>query len=344
MLRKTTIVSACVLVGVGCGLAGFSGLIAQTAPKKAPANAPSAAQPKVDKPKLEAYIRHLFVWPPPIELTIGDPQPGPVPGFYEVKIRGSQGQSSQEETFYVSADGEKVIRGTFFDLAKNPFKPEIEKLKTEYQPNFGTPGAPVVVAEFSDFECPFCKQEAMTIRENLLKRYPKEVRVYYMDFPLESLHPWAKAASIAGRCVFHQNASAFWDYHDWIFTHQEEITPDNLKSKVLAFGADKSLAADQLSTCIDSRATESEVDNTRQIGHSLEVDQTPTLFINGRRMVGTASWPDLQRVIDYEIEYQKTAKNAGEDCGCDVKLPMPGMSPQSSGPGSLSGPKNPAGK
>jgi protein-disulfide isomerase len=316
-------------------LAGLAALVAQTTPK--PARATPAF--KLDKPKLEAYIRHMFVWPAAIDLTIGDPQPAPVAGFYEVKIRGSQGQASQEETFYVSADGQQILRGNFFDLSTNPFKPELDKLKTEYQPNFGTPGAPVVIAEFSDFECPYCRQEAQTIRENLLKTYPKEVRLYYMDFPLESMHPWAKAASIAGRCIFHQNAPAFWDYHDWIFSHQGDITPQNLKAKVVEFAGqlpkDKGVVADQLSTCIDTAATESEITKTRDMGHSLNVDQTPTIFINGRRMVGSSSWPELQRVIDYEIEYQKTAKNAGEDCGCDVKLPMPGLSQQSSGPSSL---------
>lgn len=170
------------------------------------------------------------------------------------------------------------------------------------------------------------------IRKNLLTDYPKDVRLYYLDFPLESLHPWAKAAAMMGRCIFHQNASTFWDYHDWIFEHQAEITPDNLKAKVLEFAATKGMDADQLSKCIDSRATEEEVNKTRDEGHDLEVDQTPTMFVNGRRMVGTVAWPDLKRVIDYEIEYQKTAKNAGEDCGCDVKLPTPGGSAQNKPP------------
>ena len=138
---------------------------------------------------------------------------------------------------------------------------------------------------------------------------------------------------MAGRCIFHQNASAFWDYHDWIFAHQEEIKPENLKDKVLEFAAGKGLATDQLSKCMDTRVTEDEVNKTRAIGHELEVDQTPTIFVNGRRMVGAVAWPELKRVIDYEIEYQKTAKNAGEDCGCDVKLPSAGgASPKSSSP------------
>jgi protein-disulfide isomerase len=322
MLRKLTIL--CALVSA-CAV----GLFAQT-PAQSPKKGPGPAPFKIDKPKVEAYLRHLFVWPAAIQMTISDPEPSEVPGLYQFHMRASQGEASQQETFYISSDGAKILRGTSFELAKNPFKEDLDKLKTEDQPSFGTQGAPVVVAEFSDFECPYCRQEAQTIRQNVLKTYPKEVHVYYMDFPLESLHPWAKAASIAGRCIFHQNAPAFWDFHDWIFASQESITPDNLKSKVLEFAAGK-VAADQLSTCMDTKATESEVDKTREIGRALNVDQTPTIFINGRRMVGASSWPDLQRVIDYEIEYQKTAKNAGEDCGCEVKLPMPGGSPASSG-------------
>ena len=156
-------------------------------------------------------------------------------------MRGSQGNASQEETFYVSKDGQKIIRGTVFDLDQNPFKPDLDKIKTEYQPSIGTPGAPVVLVEFSDFECPYCREQAKMLHDNLLTAYPKEVRLYYLDFPLETLHPWAKSAAMMGRCIFHQNASAFWDYHDWIFQHQEEITPDNLKDKVLEFAKGKGI-------------------------------------------------------------------------------------------------------
>src|SRR6202161_2899176 len=109
MLRKLTIL-----------IAAATALVAQTTPKKASApdpqaqNKPQMDKPQIDKVKLEAYLRHLFVWPPPIEIAIGDPQPGPMAGFYEVKVRGSQGNASQEETFYVSKDGQKIIRGSVF--------------------------------------------------------------------------------------------------------------------------------------------------------------------------------------------------------------------------------------
>ena len=53
----------------------------------------------------------------------------------------------------------------------------------------------------------------------------------------------------------------------------------------------------------------------------MAVTSTPTIFVNGRKLAGNVSWPQLKQIIDYEIEYQKTAKNAGEDCGCDISLP-----------------------
>jgi protein-disulfide isomerase len=321
MLRKLTLL-----------LATVTALMAQSPSRKAAAPDKAPVKVTIDKPKIEAYVRHLFVWPAPIEVTVGDPQPGPLPGFYQVEVRGSQGEASQAETFYVSADGQKIIRGSVFDLEQNPFKSDLDKIKTDYQPSIGTPGAPVVLVEFSDFECPYCRGQAKMLRENLLATYPKEVRLYYLDFPLETLHPWAKSAAMMGRCIFHQNASAFWEYHDWIFDKQEEITPENLKDKVLEFAKGKGIDGDQLSKCIDSRATEEEVNKTKTEGRALGVNSTPTLFVNGRRMVGGVQWPELQRVIDFEIGYQKTAKNAGEDCGCSIQLPMPGVAAPANGP------------
>jgi hypothetical protein len=61
------------------------------------------------------------------------------------------------------------------------------------------------------------------------------------------------------------------------------------------------------------------------------------MFVNGRRIGQTIEWPNLKIIIDQEIEYQKTAKNAGDDCGCEVKLDIPGM-PQTKAPGALGTP------
>ena len=299
----------------------------------------SQAQKKsaFDKATLEAYVRHMFVMDKQITVQVGDPHPSPFAGYQEVIVSASAGQAHQDFPFLVSQDGSKIVQGnfSFFDINQNPFKPELDKLKTDRAPSMGTQGAPVVIVEFSDFECPYCKNEASVLRKNLLSAYPKEVHFYFKQFPLESLHPWAKAAAMASRCVYKQNADAFWEYHDWIFDKQSDITADNLKDKISEWAKTaKNVDAGQLSACIESKATQAEVETDQADGRAVKVDSTPTLFINGRRIASSVDWPTLRSIIDYEIEYQKTAKNAGEDCGCAIKLDIPDITQSKPGPGS----------
>ena len=298
----------------------------------------TAKKSALDKPTMEAYVRHLYVMDPAkIKVTVEDPKPSTeLPGFLDVMVHASAGNQTYNLPFLVSKDGSKILQGNVFDASANPFKKDLDKLKTEFEPSIGTPGAPVVLVEFSDFECPYCKQEAKMLRENLLAAYPTQVRLYFKTFPLESLHPWAKQAAIASRCVYRQQPAAFWTYHDWVFDHQTEISPENFKDKVMGWAKDqKDLDSLQLGQCIDTKGTESEVARDQAEAKALSVDATPTLFINGRRIAQTIDWPNLRSIIDYEIEYQKTAKNAGEDCGCELKLDVPGLATQPKSPSPL---------
>jgi protein-disulfide isomerase len=163
------------------------------------------------------------------------------------------------------------------------------------------------------------------LRQDLLSAYPTQVRLYFKDFPLDSIHPWARPAAIAGRCVFRQNSSAFWSYSDWIYAHQAEITAPTLKDKTMEWAkGEKDIDVLQLGRCMDTKATEAEVDKNVAEGRALDINATPTLFVNGRRIAQSIDWTSLRNIIDYEIEYQKTAKNAGEDCGCELKIDAPG--------------------
>jgi len=281
----------------------------------------------LDKPTLEAYVRHLFVLRPELKVEVLEPKPsGLLPGFLDVRIRISQGTASQELPLLVSKDGKKILQGAVYDVNDNPFKPELDKLKNQFQPALGTAGAPVAIVVFSDFQCPHCKEEATMLRKNLIDAYPTQVRLYFKDFPLESIHPWARSAAIAGRCVFKQKPEAFWSYHDYIFGHQETISPDTLKNNVMEWAKGlPEIDAMQLGQCLDSRATDAEVAAEAAEGRALDINGTPTMFINGRRIPNTIEWPNLKTIVDFEIEYQKTAKNAGDDCGCEVKLPVPDL-------------------
>ena len=289
----------------------------------AQAPAPAKKPSFLDKTTMEAYIRHLYVWPKQITVAISEPQPSAIEGLLSVTVTGSMGAASQAQQFFVSKNGERVIQGTVLEAANNPFKKDLDLLKTDLQPGYGTSGGSVVVVVFSDFQCPHCKQEAKMIRDNLNAAFSKEVRVYFKDFPLEQIHNWAKPAAIAGRCVYRQDTAKFWDYHDWIFANQELTTAENLRTRLEGFGVDKKLDVPDLLKCFDTKATEAEVTKNWAEGRALEVNSTPTIFVNGRRLSGSVSWDQLKQIVEFEIEYQKTAKNAGENCGCELKLPSP---------------------
>lgn len=285
----------------------------------APASATASA---FDKATLEQYIRHMFVWGPQIQVRIADPQPSKtLPGFKDVTVTASAGQASQAMTFLVSDDGRRFIQGSVYDITQSPFQTDLGKIKTELQPSFGSPGAPVVLVVFSDFQCTFCKEEAKVLRETLAKEYPTQVRVYFKDFPLESIHPWAKSAAVMGRCIFRQKPAAFWDYHDWIFGAQTDINAENLRAKVDEFAKSKSLEPIQLSSCIESKSTQAEVERSMAEGVALGINSTPTIYVNGRKVVGQVPWQQLKQVIDHEIEYAKT-HGSGEKC-CEVTLGSP---------------------
>ncbi|MGI8742775.1 MAG: thioredoxin domain-containing protein [Bryobacteraceae bacterium] len=284
------------------------------------------AQPKppsaLDKPTLEAYVRHLLAVGPEVQVKIDDAKPSTLAGMKQVDVHLSLGGRTQDETFFVTNDGKNVVRGYIYDVAQNPFQSNLEKLKTDLSPSFGTAGAPVVMVIFSDFQCPNCKEEAKVIRDNVTAKFPTQVRVYFKDFPLEAIHPWAKSAAIAGRCVFRQSPAAFWKYHDWMYEHQAEIAPGNLKDKVLDWTKTGDVDSLQLGRCIDTKATEAEVDKSLAEGHALRIDGTPTTFINGRPLFGNYPWANLEQIINGELNYQQTAHNAGEKC-CEVSIPSP---------------------
>ncbi len=293
----------------------------------------AAPAPKTafDKPTLEAYLRHMLPFSPQVKMEIGDPEPSPVQGLKKITVRYTYGQFSEDSTLYVSNDGEHILSGDVFNVTKSPFQAQLDKLNTAGAPSFGPAKAPVTMVVFSDFECPLCKEEAKALRTNVPKEYPTQVRVVFKDYPLVQIHPWAKTAAIAGRCVYHANPAAFWDYYDWIYDHQSEITADNVKAKIGEFATAHKLESMEFGRCVDTKATEKEVDASLAEGKSIPglllagqrmngVDSTPTLYLDGLPVVGNVPWTNLKALIDKEVAYQQTAKEDSSRC-CEVGIP-----------------------
>jgi protein-disulfide isomerase len=275
----------------------------------------------LDKSKLEAYLRHEELWVPQVAVTIDDPKPSTLlPGFNDVVVHLTYNANVIDQSYLVSKDGRNIIKGEVFDMTKSPFQANLNKLKTDLQPSYGAPGASVVIVVFGDFQCPVCKSEAEVMRKLIPASYNDKVRVYFKDFPLESIHPWARSGSVTGRCVFRQSPQAFWKYHDWIYENQADFNLDNLNKKVMDWAGTAGLDGLQLGRCVDNKATTAEVDKNIAEGRSLGVDATPTLFINGRKIPSALEEPVLKQLIELELEHQVKVADAGEKC-CTVTIP-----------------------
>ena len=304
-------------------------LAAQSSPKSSTPSsttiAITPAAPALDKVKLETYLRHLEVWPPIINLKIDDPKPiADMPGFNKVMVHLSYNDARMDQAYFVSSDGQKIFKGEVYDLNQSPFQANLDKIKTDQQPSFGAPvGAPVTLAVFGDFECPYCKEEANVLRQNIPATFGDKVRVYFMDFPLESIHPWSRAAAIGGRCILKQGGErAFWKYHDWIYEKQTEITPDTYNAKLMEWAGQSGVDAVQLGRCVDSKATNAEITRTQEMGHALGVDGTPTLYLNGRKLMDqNAQWSTLQQLISLEIDHEAKVKEEAEKCCVLPEIP-----------------------
>ena len=167
--------------------------------------------------------------------------------------------------------------------------------------SIGRDDAPVVIQEFADFQCPGCGQFAALIapliKERLVK--PGTVKYVFYDFPLP-MHPNAFLAARAARCANEQGR--FWEYHDLVFGRQPQwsgqFDPTDL---FVQYGEQVGLDGEKFEGCVRSDRFAREVSENMQLGNSLGVRGTPTLFINGKRLQETPSFAELQEMVQQEM-------------------------------------------
>jgi protein-disulfide isomerase len=161
-------------------------------------------------------------------------------------------------------------------------------------PSRGPANAAVTIVEFEDFQCPYCKSVQPTLKQ-ILSHYGDKVRLVYVDYPLESLHPAALQAHQAARCAGEQDK--FWEYHDLLFKNSPAASPEQLENYAKQAGMD--LPA--FKTCLSSGKYQSAIQKNEEEGNKLGVNGTPAFFINGRSMNGAQSFEEFSRIIDEEL-------------------------------------------
>jgi len=161
-------------------------------------------------------------------------------------------------------------------------------------PVLGDPKAPVTMVEFSDFQCPYCKQYHDTTFSRLKQTYidTGKVKYVYKDFPLSQLHPRAQASAEAAQCAHEQGK--FWEYGDILFKNQQALADENLKQ----YAVDLKLDTKAFDACYSSGKYRADIAGDQQAGIAAQVTGTPGFAINGQRLDGALPYEKFQQVID----------------------------------------------
>lgn len=181
------------------------------------------------------------------------------------------------------------------DILTQPFRVDVEATG----PSRGTENAAVTIIEFSDFECPYCKQ-ATPVLDQLIDNYGDRVRLVYRHYPIDSIHPHARRAAEASLCA--QEQDLFWPMHDRMFVSQRSLGVEGLKALAKSVG----LEAAPFAECLASGRHSAAVEADFQAGQKLGVERTPAFFINGRYLSGAPSYEALEEIIQQELERSNT--------------------------------------
>lgn len=155
-------------------------------------------------------------------------------------------------------------------------------------PTKGATDPKAVMYEYADFNCPHCA-EFQSVISRVLAKHPDQVRLVWKDFPF--LSQASRDAAVAARCAGEQGK--FWEYHDWLFSNQGEVS-----SSALLQGADAlALDGERFTACLEDDTIQTLVERDFAEGRALGIDQTPTLVIGDVAVVGTQTFEEVERVL-----------------------------------------------
>lgn len=197
----------------------------------------------------------------------------------------------------------------------------------EGRPFKGDPNAPVLIEEYSDFQCPYCQRFYSQTMGDLIDNQIAggEAVVVFYDFPLTSIHPQAYAAARAARCASEQGASAFWDMHDQLFETLGQWSVSDPSSAFVSYAQSIGLDAEAFTTCYASDAYSAEVDSDLASGRQRGVTGTPAFFINGQLVSGAQPISVFNQAIAQAASGQPVAaaQPAVETVSAEIQMPTP---------------------
>jgi len=289
-------------------------------PSQSPVQTPSADEAQFLK-TAELFVRKLFAWGPDFLVKLGPLSPSPAPEFYLVPVRVTVSGQADTGVLYISKDGKILLRGDIFETSGDPYAANRAKLRLDGNPSKGPADAKVTLVEFSDFECPHCRLLYEGVKKTIAPHNP-QIRIVYKDLPIPQIHPWAMTAAIGARCAYMQSPASFWKIHDALFENQEFISAANIWEKLLDYAGQAGLDKNAFKACLAALDAPKAVQENVADAQVLSVTSTPTVFVNGRPIVG-GDPTTIQQYIDFELGPKSAAQSSAAPAVVTPAKPAP---------------------
>lgn len=232
----------------------------------------------------------------------------PVDGLTKVVVYVGDKTGQQKPSafgFFALQDGKHIIAGDdVYPFGAKPYVDARAKLQAEATgPYRGSADKTLELVEFADFQCPHCK-DVQANMDKLAADYPK-ARIVFQNYPLERIHPQAKLAAVYSVCVAKLGGNqAFFTYANAVFEGQDGLaTADGaqltLKSAITKAGLDPA----KVDACAKTPEVTDTVDKSVKLAQDLNINQTPTLVINGRQVpIGAVPYDMIKKIVEFQMK------------------------------------------
>jgi protein-disulfide isomerase len=238
---------------------------------------------------VNSFLHQTFGYDSTITWKIASIKPSIAAGLAEVTVVLTNNQGQQVTTLYVTPDGKHALTGEMLPFGAKPYEPaRAALLKGVNGVSRGPDKSPVTIVEFSDLQCPHCR-EAQPVIEKLLAAEPT-ARFVLQQYPLP-MHNWAAKGAAYADCIGRTSREAFWKFVQATFDDQANITDSNADEKLTQIADKSGVKGADMAACAAKPETKTRVERSLSLGQEVGVTGTPTLFINGRHISNVTGMP-----------------------------------------------------
>jgi protein-disulfide isomerase len=266
-------------------------------PKNFTADSPSAST-------VDGYLHTVLGYDPNRIWRVAAIQTTQAPGVVRVVVFISEKTPNakvQPASFFITPDGKHLIAdNNVLPFGPDPYAPARAILQSRANgPSLGAKSNALMLVEFSDLQCPHCKDAEPTMKR-LEEDFP-QAKMVFENLPLASIHPFAEKAALYGVCVEKKGNDAFFTYARAVYDTQGGLTEadaeQTLKAAVTKAGADPATVA----ACAATPEAKATVDASVKLAADLGISQTPTLMVNGRPVpLGAIPYETLKQLVIFQ--------------------------------------------